>query len=135
MSLCASKYNWVGKLIVFSFIAEDQEVLYTSLIIVNYGIETNSGQTIGSSCFDSTYKSVLSTQTPQTESNLKQGCSGGLFTNNNIFININEESSFAPSAVAATSTTVSLLTTLLEQFTLVILFPNQISKFWNKIYS
>lgn len=105
--------NIIGKVNVFSFIAETQEALYTSLITVTYGIET-AGQTIGSNCFDSTYKSVLSTQTSQTELSLKQGCSGGLFDNDNIFIDIDEESSFAPSAVTATSTTVSLFTTLLE---------------------
>lgn len=88
---------------------ETQEALYTSLITVTYGVET-AGQTIGSSCFDSTYKTVLSTQTPQTESNLKQGCSGGLFTDDNIFIDIDEESSFATSAVTVTSTSVSLIT-------------------------
>lgn len=93
----------------YSSTAETQEALYTSLINVTYGVET-TGQTIGSNCFDSTYKSVLSTQTPQTELNLKQGCSGGLFANENIFIDIDEESSFAPSAVTATSTTVSLIT-------------------------
>lgn len=88
---------------------ETQEARYTSLITVTYGVET-AGQTIGSSCFDSTYKSVLSTLTPQTESNFKQGCSGGLFDNDNIFIDIDEDSSFATSAVTVTSTSVSLIT-------------------------
>lgn len=96
-------------LIKKNFSAETQEALYTSLITVTYGVET-AGQTIGTNCFDSTYKTVLSNQTPLTESNLKQGCSGGLFDNDNIFIDIDEESSFAPSAVTATPTTVSLVT-------------------------
>eukprot|EP00105_Crassostrea_gigas_P024115 XP_011444257.1 PREDICTED: sushi, von Willebrand factor type A, EGF and pentraxin domain-containing protein 1 isoform X2 [Crassostrea gigas] len=90
---------------------ETQEARYTSLITVRYGVET-AGQTIGSNCFDSTYKSVLSTQTPQTEPNLKQGCSGGLFINDNIFIDIDEESSFATSAVTITSTSLSVIYTV-----------------------
>lgn len=92
----------------FIFTAETQEAQYKSLITVTYGVET-AGQTIGTNCFDLSYKTVLSTQTPLTESNLKTGCSGGLFPNNNIFINIDEESSFATSAVTATSTTVSFI--------------------------
>lgn len=91
---------------LFFSTVETQEARYTSLITVRYGVET-AGQTIGTNCFDSTYKSVLSTQTPQTEPNLKQGCSGGLFINDNIFIDIDEESSFATSAVTITSTSVS----------------------------
>lgn len=92
----------------FIFTAETQEAQYKSLITVTYGVET-AGQTIGTNCFNLTYKTVLSTQTPLTELNLKTGCSGGLFPNNNIFINIDEESSFATSAVTATSTTVSFI--------------------------
>lgn len=92
----------------FIFTAETQEAQYKSLITVTYGVET-AGQTIGTNCFDLSYKTVLSTQTPLTELNLKTGCSGGLFPDNNIFINIDEESSFATSAVTATSTTVSFI--------------------------
>lgn len=72
---------------------------------MSYQVET-PGQTIGSNCFADSYKGVLSLQTPQAESNLGIACTSGL--GSTIEVAIDEEASFASSAVTITTNTVSV---------------------------
>ncbi|XP_062611525.1 uncharacterized protein LOC134273339 [Saccostrea cucullata] len=94
---CTTGNAWTSRIPACT--PENQQALYTSLVTVTYQVETQ-GQTIGSTCFDNAYKSAISTQTPLTEQALKGGCSGGLFPNDNIEININEDSSFATALIS-----------------------------------
>ncbi|XP_061175426.1 uncharacterized protein LOC133184388 [Saccostrea echinata] len=94
---CTTGNPWASRIPACT--PENQQALYTSLVTITYQVETQ-GQTIGSTCFDNAYKSAISTQTPLTEQALKGGCSGGLFPNDNIEININEDSSFATASIS-----------------------------------